>query len=76
MSYLKCDTTPSLIDANTASCASGWINSAPDYDILINQLVAINEFDPAKVQLMLVFFLVEFITAFVVGMVISKMRKV
>ena len=76
MSYLKCDTTPSLIDANTASCASGWIHSAPDYDLLINQLVALNEFDPLKIASMLAFFFALYIGSFGVGMVITKMRAV
>jgi hypothetical protein len=48
MSYLKCNSTPVLEDANSATCASGFIESQPDYDTLLNQLAALNEFDPCS----------------------------
>lgn len=75
MSYIKCESEIVLADANSASCASGFVDSQPDYDVLLNQLAAINDFDPLRTGGIIVFCLAIFITGFGVGMVIRWLRR-
>lgn len=75
MSYIKCESEIVLGANNTASCETGFINAQPDYDVLLNQLAAINDFDPLRTSGIIVFCLAIFITGFGVGMVIRWLRR-
>ena len=75
MSFIKCESEIVLADANSASCASGFINAQPDYDLLLNQLAAINEFDPEKTAWIIVICLSTFIVGFGIGVVIRLLRR-
>lgn len=75
MSYIKCESEINLVDVNSATCSSGFINSQPDYDVLLNQLAALNDFDPLRTAGIIVFCLVMFVSGFGAGMVIRYLRR-
>lgn len=74
MAYIKCEGLLNLSGA-FAECSTGFINSQPDYDVLLSQLVALNEFDPVRISLFVVFNLVAYITGFGLGIVINYIRR-
>lgn len=75
MSYIKCESEIVLVEPNSATCAAGFVNSQPDYDTLLNQLAALNEFDPDKTAWIIVICLSTFVVGFGVGVVIKLMRR-
>lgn len=75
MSFIKCESEIVLADVNSASCASGFIDSQPDYDTLLNQLAALNEFDPEKTAWIIIICLSTFIVGFGTGVVIKLLRR-
>lgn len=74
MAYIKCN-VEIVFNGLLAECSSGWELAQPDYDVLLSQLVALNEFDPVKISLFVVFNLVTYISGFGVGMVINYLRR-
>lgn len=75
MSYIKCEEAVIQIDPTTAECATGFINSQPDYDTLLTQLVALNEFDYEQSAGIVVICLSTFLVGFGVGVVIKLLRR-
>lgn len=73
MAYIKCD-GELVVSGMVAQCSDAFINSQPDYDVLLNQLVAINDFDPIKIAGLVIFCFVTFIAGFGAGLVINILR--
>lgn len=74
MAYIKCD-GDLTVTGGSASCSTDWINSQPDYDVLLTQLTALNEFDPLKISLIVISCMVLFIVGFGAGMVVKYLRR-
>lgn len=75
MAYIKCN-GELVVSGSVAQCSEQFINSQPDYDVLLTQLVVLNDFDPIKVAGMVIFCFVVFISGFATGLVINYLRSV
>lgn len=75
MSYLKCDGDLVFVDANTATCTAAFSSHTFDYDLLLNELAAINNFDPAVTSMIVVGSLVLFVIGYYSAMVLKRLRQ-